>query len=160
MTPDIQLAARLFDELAAKTRRGRGIERETYGPGEQAAHVVLAGVARAMDLEIRIDAIGNLFATRPGRDRRPPAVMLGSHLDSVPQGGNFDGAAGVLAGLAIVAGLTETPSRAVTVVAGRGEERGPRGAAPGPGAQPGSWPWPPAVPPQRRRRADRRPIRR
>lgn len=122
MTPDILLAAKLFDEFAAKTRRGRGIERETYGPGEQAAHVVLAGVARALDLEIRVDAIGNLFATRPGRDRRLPAVMLGSHLDSVPQGGNFDGAAGVLAGLAIVAGITDTPSCDVTVVAVRGEE--------------------------------------
>ena len=122
MIPDIQLASKLFDELAVKTRRGRGIERETYGPGEQAAHVVLAGAARALELEIRVDAIGNLFATRPGRDRRLPAVMLGSHLDSVPQGGNFDGAAGVLAGLAIVAGITDTPARDVTVVAVRGEE--------------------------------------
>ena len=53
--------------------------------------------------------------------------MLGSHLDSVPQGGNFDGAAGVLAGLAAVAGMRRagfTPARDITVIALRAEEAG------------------------------------
>ncbi len=121
MMPDIALAARLFDALAAATRSGRGIERDTYGAGEQAAHDLVAAAARDLGLAVEVDPAGNLLMTRPGRDRTRPVVMMGSHLDSVPQGGNFDGAAGVLAGLAIAAGI-ETPGCDITVMAVRGEE--------------------------------------
>jgi len=50
-----------------------------------------------------VDFVGNAFLTLPGRDRSAPRVIVGSHLDTVPHGGNFDGAAGVLAGLAAAA---------------------------------------------------------
>ncbi|MBX6374551.1 MAG: hydantoinase/carbamoylase family amidase, partial [Acetobacteraceae bacterium] len=63
----------------------------------------------------------------PGQDRTAQRVVLGSHLDSVRQGGNYDGAAGVLAGLAAVAGMRRagfTPGRDVTVLAIRAEEAG------------------------------------
>ncbi len=56
---------------------------------------------------VRIDAVGNLFARRPGRDPDAPPVMAGSHLDSQPTGGKFDGAYGVLAALEVVRTLNE-----------------------------------------------------
>jgi N-carbamoyl-L-amino-acid hydrolase len=123
--PDIGLAADLFDRLAARTRVGPGIVRDTYGAGEQAAHDMARAVAESLGLETAADAIGNLFMTLPGRDRALPRVLIGSHLDSVPQGGNFDGAAGVVAGLAVLAGLRRAgivPGRDIAVMAIRGEE--------------------------------------
>ena len=51
---------------------------------------------------VRVDQAGNIFARREGRDPERPPVMTGSHLDSQPTGGKFDGAYGVLAGLELV----------------------------------------------------------
>jgi beta-ureidopropionase / N-carbamoyl-L-amino-acid hydrolase len=96
---DLDLAASLFEQLDRATRRGRGIVRDSYGAGEQAAHDIVRAAAERIGLEVSIDAIGNLFATLPGLDRHAPRILIGSHLDSVPQGGNFDGAAGVVAGI-------------------------------------------------------------
>ncbi|AYZ00347.1 Zn-dependent hydrolase [Burkholderia multivorans] len=61
----------------------------------------------AAGCEIRIDPIGNLFARRPGTDPNAPAVMCGSHLDTQPLGGRFDGVYGVLAGLEAIRTLNE-----------------------------------------------------
>jgi beta-ureidopropionase / N-carbamoyl-L-amino-acid hydrolase len=103
--PDLDLAASLFDGLSRATRQGRGIVRDSYGPGEQAAHDIVRSAAEAIGLDISVDAIGNLTMTLPGRDRNAQRVIMGSHLDSVPQGGNFDGAAGVVAGLSALSAL-------------------------------------------------------
>ena len=56
---------------------------------------------RERGYEIAYDAAANTYMTLPGRDRQRPRVIVGSHLDSVADGGNFDGAAGVIAGLAV-----------------------------------------------------------
>jgi N-carbamoyl-L-amino-acid hydrolase len=56
---------------------------------------------------VRIDTMGNIFARRPGRDPAAPPVMTGSHLDTQPTGGKFDGAYGVLAGLEVVRTLND-----------------------------------------------------
>lgn len=77
-----------------------GITRASYGEGEQFAHAFLRAEAAALGLRVAQDAALNSYMTLPGRDSRAPAIMIGSHLDSVAQGGNFDGAAGVVAGLA------------------------------------------------------------
>jgi N-carbamoyl-L-amino-acid hydrolase len=58
-------------------------------------------------LSVRVDAIGNMFARREGRDPSRPPVLFGSHLDSQPSGGKFDGALGVLAGLEVVRSLDD-----------------------------------------------------
>ena len=123
--PDLALAERLFNHLADRTRLGRGIVRDTYGAGEQAAHDLLRAAALRLGLGVSIDAIGNLFMTLPGRDPAAASVIVGSHLDSVPQGGNYDGAAGVVAGLAVLAGWRSAgrvPGRDIGVMAVRGEE--------------------------------------
>ena len=103
--PDLELAASLFDSLSRATRQGRGIVRDSYGSGEQAAHDIMRSAAETIGLDISVDAIGNLTMTLPGRDRSAPRVIMGSHLDSVPQGGNYDGAAGVVAGLSALSAL-------------------------------------------------------
>jgi len=105
LQPDLELAAALFDSLSSATRRGRGIVRDSYGAGEQAAHDIMRAAAQTIGLDVSIDAIGNLMMTLPGRDRLAPRIIIGSHLDSVPQGGNYDGAAGVVAGLCAVSSL-------------------------------------------------------
>src|SRR5215831_10834396 len=56
---------------------------------------------------VRIDRIGNIFARREGRDPSLPPVMTGSHLDTQPTGGKFDGAYGVMAGLEVVRTLND-----------------------------------------------------
>ena len=127
LVPDTALATRLFDTLRARSFDGVGITRVAYGPGEAMAHALLAEEGAALGLERRVDPIGNQYLTLPGADRTRLPIILGSHLDSVPQGGNFDGAAGVLAGLAAVAGLARAgwqPAQDVTVMCIRAEEAG------------------------------------
>jgi N-carbamoyl-L-amino-acid hydrolase len=74
---------------------------------------------------VRVDRIGNIFARRPGRNPGLPSVMAGSHLDTQPTGGKFDGAYGVMAGLEVVRSLndlgyeTEAP---IEIVAWTNEE--------------------------------------
>jgi N-carbamoyl-L-amino-acid hydrolase len=123
--PDLKLATELFESLSRETRQGRGIVRDSYGAGEQAAHDIMRRAAASIGLEIAIDAIGNLMMTLPGRNRSAPAILIGSHLDSVPQGGNFDGAAGVVAGLSVVSAMRRAaiePDCDVTVMGVRAEE--------------------------------------
>ncbi|ALM82944.1 Zn-dependent hydrolase [Bordetella sp. N] len=123
--PYIPLAERLFEQLRAQSHDGVGITRDTYGAGEQAAHATLAECARLLGLEVTRDAALNLYMTLPGQRRDLPAVVTGSHLDSVPRGGNYDGAAGVVAGMAVLAGWVRaglTPQRDVVVMGIRAEE--------------------------------------
>jgi N-carbamoyl-L-amino-acid hydrolase len=127
LTPDLELAVRLFDALRETSFDGVGVTRDAYGPGEQRAHDLVRAEAEALGLEIAVDPAGNMLMTLPGADRTAKRIVLGSHLDSVPQGGNYDGAAGVLAGLATVAGLRQAgfvPGRDLVVLAIRAEEAG------------------------------------
>jgi N-carbamoyl-L-amino-acid hydrolase len=115
----------LFAALRADGLDEPGISRDPYGAGEQRAHATVTRAAEMLGLEIDHDAAANLYMTMPGRDRAAPAIVFGSHLDSVPHGGNFDGAAGVVAGLAVTAALRSldvTPSCDVVVMGIRAEE--------------------------------------
>src|SRR5260221_5768207 len=125
LEPDIALAERLFAELRHKTAQGKGIVRDSYGCGEQTAHAIAARAAAEIGLVTTRDAALNLYMTLPGRDRTAPVLLMGSHLDSVPQGGNYDGAAGVVAGLAALAALRRAgivPLTDLAVMAIRAEE--------------------------------------
>ena len=70
--------------------------------------------AHEAGLETRVDAIGNIFAVRGGTQAGAPPVVMGSHLDSQPSGGKFDGAYGVLAGLEVVRALNDAGIRTRT----------------------------------------------
>src|SRR5688572_26035540 len=97
------LAVELLETLRRETADGAGVSRESYGAGEQLAHDLLLRTAEAQNLETRVDFAGNLYMTLPGRERSAPGWITGSHLDSVPVGGNYDGAAGVVAGVVALA---------------------------------------------------------
>ena len=95
-----------------------------YGAGERIAFARMAQAAQAWSAEHRFDAAGNQFITLPGADRER-VIQISSHLDSVPHGGNFDGAAGVILGIALQAGLASAGRRPpfdLTVVCLRAEE--------------------------------------
>lgn len=115
----------LFDQLRLDGLDEPGVSRDPYGAGEQRAHATVTKAAEAMGLEISQDDAANLYMTLPGRDRSAPVLVIGSHLDSVPHGGNFDGAAGVLAGLTTVGALRAlnlTPECDIVVMGIRAEE--------------------------------------
>ena len=93
------LAVEMFEQLRIKTFDGVGITRECYGDGENVAFDLYRKVAESHGLVCQPDAAANLIISLPNDDGAQPALIVGSHTDSVPQGGNYDGAAGIIAGL-------------------------------------------------------------
>jgi beta-ureidopropionase / N-carbamoyl-L-amino-acid hydrolase len=119
------MAGQWFDHLRTHSKSRLGVTRASYGEGEQMAHDFMQAIGQKLGLEKRIDAAGNLYLTLPGRDRSLPAIMTGSHLDTVPEGGNYDGAAGVVAGMAMLARWRRAgrqPLHDLTVMGVRAEE--------------------------------------
>ncbi len=121
-----QLVLERLAELA-EIGRAAGANRPGLGRGEQRAHDLVAGWMREAGLDVEVDAAGNLHGRLAGRDDSPADVWSGSHLDTPPDGGAFDGALGVLAALDAVSaiGASRGARRGLTVVAFRLEE-GPR----------------------------------
>jgi N-carbamoyl-L-amino-acid hydrolase len=120
-----KFAISLFEKLRESSFDGVGVTRESYAAGETAAHDIVAQTARQEGLQVENDAAKNLIISLPGEQAEKPFVACGSHLDSVPQGGNFDGAAGVIAGLTAVVYLKRAgivPPRTVKLFAFRAEE--------------------------------------
>ncbi len=93
---------------------GEGANRPALSELEDAAHALVAGWMREAGLETGTDTIGNLYGRLPGRDPGLAEIWCGSHLDSVPRGGRFDGALGVVAALEAASRL-EPRARTVTV---------------------------------------------
>jgi N-carbamoyl-L-amino-acid hydrolase len=125
MKSSIALAERLFEELRSNTTDEPGITRAAYGEGEEFAHALVRRAAGDLDLSETVDAAGNLYLTMEGAEPELPGWIVGSHIDSVPHGGNYDGAAGVLAGLSVVHALRAKGRRLkrnLTVVVIRAEE--------------------------------------
>jgi N-carbamoyl-L-amino-acid hydrolase len=119
------VASALFHRLRNDGLDEPGVTRDPYGPGEQRAHATITEMAQKLGLRIERDAAANLYMTLPGQDPGAKRIVVGSHLDSVPHGGNFDGAAGVVAGLVAVAALRSlgiTLACDLTVMSIRAEE--------------------------------------
>ena len=97
---------RLWDSLMAMAEIGAtpkgGVKRLTLTDVDKAGRDRFRGWCEALGLTVRVDSIGNMFARREGRDPARLPVLLGSHLDSQPTGGKFDGALGVIAGLEVM----------------------------------------------------------
>lgn len=100
---------------------GPGANRPAYTAAEDEAHALVAGWLAEAELEVSRDAAGNLFGRLAGSEPALPEVWVGSHLDSVPRGGRFDGPLGVLAGLEAVLRAGQR-ARTLAVVAFRDEE--------------------------------------
>ena len=75
------------------------------------ARALLLDWCKPLGLRVELDAIGNMFLRRDGTDPSAPAIAFGSHLDTVPTGGRFDGVSGVLAGLEVLRALEEAGIR-------------------------------------------------
>lgn len=121
----VAFAADLFEAIGAATFDGIGFTRASYGEGEQRAHDMVADAALGLGLVIERDAALNLSMTLRGAEPDRPALLIGSHLDAVPQGGNFDGLAGVLAGLACAHALRQAgiqPRGDIRILGIRAEE--------------------------------------
>ena len=102
---------RLWDSLMAMAEIGAtpkgGVKRLTLTEVDKAGRERFAAWCEALGLTVRVDAIGNMFARREGRDPNRLPVLFGSHLDSQPSGGKFDGALGVIAGLEVMRTLND-----------------------------------------------------
>jgi N-carbamoyl-L-amino-acid hydrolase len=114
----------LFESLRVVSDDGVGITRDSYGPGETNALELVERYARSQGFHVEPDLAGNLLISLDGVWTHAP-LLIGSHLDSVPQGGNYDGAAGIVAGLLCLMRLREegvnTPVP-VALLCLRGEE--------------------------------------
>src|SRR6476469_479869 len=112
-------------QLAEIGREGRaGAHRPGLSAAEQEACELVATWLRQEGLEVSWDACGNLYGRLAGGDPAAGEIWAGSHLDTVPNGGRFDGALGVLAALEAIAQLREAPRAATLCVSVFRDEEG------------------------------------
>jgi N-carbamoyl-L-amino-acid hydrolase len=88
-----------------------GVSRVAYSDADLAGRRYVIDLMRAAGLEPRIDTAGNIFGRRAGADAALPPILFGSHIDSVPNGGNFDGDLGSLAALGVLEALAAAKLR-------------------------------------------------
>lgn len=106
---------------------GNGVNRAALSREDIAARKLLLSWAAQHHFAVSVDVIGNLFVRRAGSELNATPVMTGSHMDSQPRGGRFDGIYGVLAGLEALEAMNEagvTTRRPIEVVAWTNEEGG------------------------------------
>ena len=120
------LAEKLFSTLLDLSRDSEGgVTRAPYSAEETQIHRRFGEIAESLGLTVTQDAMANTYMTLPGREPAAKKILVGSHLDSVKQGGNFDGAAGVVAGLvacAVLKDLGVQPNCDISVMGVRAEE--------------------------------------
>ena len=131
LTPAAAGTKRVFErlELLYGIGGGDGANRPGYGPEEDAAVRLVAGWMAEAGLDVETDPAGNLVGRALGSRPDVPEVWTGSHVDSVPRGGRFDGALGVAAGIEAVEALAARGHEAtLAVVVFRSEETGCHGS--------------------------------
>ena len=104
-------AQRLEQRIHALGRFGAnpagGVSRVAFSGADIAGREYITSLMRDAGLEVRIDAAGNIIGRRAGTNPALPVIMTGSHIDSVPQGGNYDGDVGVLGAIEVAELLRE-----------------------------------------------------
>lgn len=121
----LEFAKKIFEDIRAMSADVQGVTRQAFSAKETEVLDYLTKIGQSLQLEITPDRAGNVWMTLPGKDRSLPAFVAGSHVDSVPQGGNYDGLAGVTAALTVAWWMRQTgfqPVRDYTVLMMRGEE--------------------------------------
>ncbi|MET1249233.1 Zn-dependent hydrolase [Sporolactobacillus sp. STCC-11] len=104
---DVQRVKQTMDEIGKIGCTDRGMKRLAYSKEEKQATDYFRAQCIAAGLTVRIDAAGNVIARRQGTCPELPAIGIGSHLDTVYQGGKYDGTIGVIAALEIVRDLND-----------------------------------------------------
>ena len=103
--------ARLWDAIMAMAEIGPGVaggnNRQTLTDADRVGRDLFKSWCEAAGLAVTVDDMGNMFARRAGTDPGLPPVLVGSHLDTQPTGGKYDGVLGVLGGLEIVRTLND-----------------------------------------------------
>ena len=84
-----------------------GVSRVAYGDADRAARTVVMDWMRAAKLEPKVDFAGNIIGRRPGTDASLKPIVFGSHIDSVPEGGNYDGDVGSMSAIEVAQTLAE-----------------------------------------------------
>lgn len=112
LTVDAARLQRSLEELSAFGRPAGGtfadgVSRVAYSDADVAGRTHVMSQMRAAGLDVRIDPAGNIIARRPGRGRSLKPILFGSHIDSVPSGGNFDGDVGSMSALEVIRRLKE-----------------------------------------------------
>jgi N-carbamoyl-L-amino-acid hydrolase len=122
---------RQWDRLMQMARIGAipgdGVNRACLTPLDREARRLLVSWARGLGLSVSVDRLGNLFLRHEGADRSAAPVLTGSHMDTQPNGGRFDGIWGVIAALEAVQAIREAGAatrRPIEVVAWTNEEGG------------------------------------
>ncbi|MFS8113206.1 Zn-dependent hydrolase [Rhizobium jaguaris] len=128
LTPEIngeRLLRRLSDFAEIGGTSVGGVNRQALSKEDRAARHLLADLATARGFKVFQDPIANLFLRREGRNPAQPPMLIGSHLDSQPTGGRFDGALGTLAAFEVLEALEDAgydTEAAIEVVAWTNEE--------------------------------------
>lgn len=84
-----------------------GVSRVAFSDADVAGRAYIKRLMEAAGLQVRIDSAGNLIGRREGADQKLPTIMLGSHTDSVPHGGNYDGDVGVIGAIEVAQQLRD-----------------------------------------------------
>ncbi len=84
-----------------------GVSRVAYSDADLAGRAYIMDLMREAGLHVRVDTAGNIIGRREGREEDLPVIMFGSHIDSVPGGGNYDGDVGVIGAIEVVQLLKE-----------------------------------------------------
>jgi len=102
---------RLWETLMETAKFGGtakgGIRRLALSDDDRNVRDWFRAACEAAGMEVRVDTVGAMFAVRPGRDSKALPIAMGSHLDTQPTGGKFDGVLGVLAGLEVIRTLND-----------------------------------------------------
>ncbi|WP_420622767.1 Zn-dependent hydrolase [Candidatus Poriferisodalis sp.] len=102
-----RLWSRLMDMAKVGATSGGGSNRQALSDDDQAGRDLFIEWVQQAGCSIELDGVGNLFARRSGTDPDAPPVVMGSHLDTQPTGGRFDGVYGVLGGLEVIEALND-----------------------------------------------------
>ncbi|TPW29999.1 Zn-dependent hydrolase [Martelella alba] len=120
-----RLIQRIADFAAIGATAGGGVNRQALSAGDRKARALITKLAAKRGFSVYQDDICNLFIRMGGADNALPPLLIGSHLDSQPAGGRYDGALGTLTAFEVLESLADagfTPQRPVEVVAWTNEE--------------------------------------
>ena len=96
-----------FEAMAQLTAPGEGINRLAFTDADWAGRQYIIDCMTDAGLSVEIDDFGNVIGYKIGKKPDLPVVMVGSHTDSVPNGGNYDGVVGVLSAIEVIRGMTD-----------------------------------------------------